>query len=338
MSTTALDPGSAHADRPLGVAFGALALAFVVTVAAVAGLLPIQFSIVSVFLCAGPHNWVEARYFLSRLPARWGRLRLYFSLGFAGVLALTAGFAALPTLLESLGDDHDTWLTGYAIWNTFLALWIATLVQMRSRQNPRREWGWIWPVALFVIALAWRWPMLWDLSLVYLHPFVALWILDREIRRTRPEYRRMYHGCLLAVPACLGLIWWQLAGAPDLAGDDLLSMRIREHSGVPMLEGISSHCLVATHTFLEAMHYGVWLLAIPWLGSRTNLWNVPGMPLGRRSPTWTRGLQIFLFMSAAIVVVLWLSFLADYPLTRSVYFTLAMVHVLAEVPFLLRAL
>ena len=22
----------------------------------------------SVFLCAGPHNWVEARYFLSRLP------------------------------------------------------------------------------------------------------------------------------------------------------------------------------------------------------------------------------------------------------------------------------
>ena len=165
-----------------------------------------------------------------------------------------------------------------------------------------------------------------------------MWILDREIRRTRPEYRRAYHLCLLAVPVCLGLIWWNLAAAPDLLGDDLLTLRIREHSGASMLAGISSHCLVATHTFLEAVHYGVWLIAIPWLGSRTNLWNVPKMPLGRRSLTWTLALQIFLVVSAAVVVVLWLAFLADYPVTRDVYFTLAMVHVLAEVPFLLRAL
>ena len=51
-----------------------------------------------------------------------------------------------------------------------LALWIATLVHMRSRQNPRRDWMWIWPVAFLVIALAWYHPMMWDLSLVYLHP------------------------------------------------------------------------------------------------------------------------------------------------------------------------
>ena len=45
-------------------------VAFVVLAALVTGLLPIGVSIVAVFLCAGPHNWVEARYFLSRLPAR----------------------------------------------------------------------------------------------------------------------------------------------------------------------------------------------------------------------------------------------------------------------------
>ena len=36
--------------------------------------------------------------------------------------------------------------------------------------------------------------------------------------------------------------------------------------------------------------------------------------------------------------MLWLAFLANYPVTRDVYFTLAMMHVLAEAPFLLRAL
>ena len=34
----------------------------------------------------------------------------------------------------------------------------------------------------------------------------------------------------------------------------------------------------------------------------------------------------------------WACFLADYPLTRDVYFTVAILHVLAEFPFLLRTL
>ena len=117
-----------------------------------------------------------------------------------------------------------------------------------------------------------------------------------------------------------------------------LPTSISEHAGTDLIDGISSHCLVATHTFLEAVHYGVWLLAIPWLGRRTNLWNVSAMPLGRRSWTWTRAMQIFLGLSAVGVVALWLCFSVDYPLTRDVYFTVAMVHVLAEIPFLLRAL
>src|ERR1700739_1650102 len=83
--------------------FGLAMLGFIVAAAIVAGGLPIQFSIASVFLCAGPHNWVEARYFLSRLPARWGRLRSYFLFGFAGVVMLTVGFAGLPFWLRATG-------------------------------------------------------------------------------------------------------------------------------------------------------------------------------------------------------------------------------------------
>ncbi|MSU77825.1 MAG: hypothetical protein EXS16_06985 [Gemmataceae bacterium] len=335
MSTSAFDivvaPRIGRTGHPL---FGVCALGLVATAALVAGWLPIAFSIVTVFLFAGPHNWVEARYFLSRLPARWGRLQGFFLVGFIGVVGLTAGFAGLSYLSDVFGDH---WLSGLAGWNTLLALWIASLVHLRSRQNPRRDWLWIWPVTFFLIALTWLTPMLWSLGLVYLHPLIALWILDREIRRTRPEYRRLYHVCVLAVPICLAVLWWKLAGALDLEGDDLLR-RITHHAGAGLLDGVSSHLLVATHTFLEAVHYGVWLLAIPWLGTRTNLWSVPRMPLGRRSLTWTRGLQVFLALSACVVIGLWLCFHANYPITRDIYFMLAMVHVLAEAPFLLRAL
>src|SRR5438045_1153930 len=107
MSTTSLPTAALRTDRSVGLAFGACALGFVIAAAAIAGFLPIQFSIVSVFLCAGPHNWVEARYFLSRLPARWGRLRGFFLLGFAGVLALTAGFAGLPHLLTAIEVSEE---------------------------------------------------------------------------------------------------------------------------------------------------------------------------------------------------------------------------------------
>jgi hypothetical protein len=123
-----------------------------------------------------------------------------------------------------------------------------------------------------------------------------------------------------------------------LPGEDILSMQITHHANGGLIDRVSSHCLVATHTFLEAVHYGVWLIAIPWLGKKSNLWNVPKMPLGRRSLTWTRAMQVFLLASAGGVVILWLGFWANYPITRDVYFTLALVHVLAEAPFLLRAL
>ena len=43
-------------------------------------------------------------------------------------------------------------------------------------------------------------------------------------------------------------------------------------------------------------------------------------------------------LGVLVVLGFWASFMADYPVTRDVYFTVALAHVLAEVPFLLRTL
>src|SRR6188768_1164363 len=80
-----------------GLSWSMLALPAVVLAAATfAGLAPLGCSIVTVFLFAGPHNWFEARYMLSRMPAKWGPLRPYFLTGIGGTILLTGIFAAMP--------------------------------------------------------------------------------------------------------------------------------------------------------------------------------------------------------------------------------------------------
>jgi len=339
MSQVAITPGTRLAPAASSArAFALTALALMTAAALLTGCAPLGFSIVTVFLFAGPHNWFELRYFLTRLPARWGKLRGFFLLGFGGVVALTAGFAALPWLAEVAGWSAVSWLTASAIWNTALIVWIAVLIRWRSRTNPRREWSWTAPIACLLVVVSWLAPLEVSLALVYVHPLVALWILDREIARSRPEWRRAYHACLACLPLFLGLLWWRLADAPSLPGQDALTIRITNHAGAGILQGVSTHLLVATHTFLEMLHYSVWLVAVPLVGLRTAPWRLGSIPMARRSPSWRLALASVLGLGVLIVLALWACFLANYPLTRDVYFTVALLHVLAEVPFLLRAL
>lgn len=107
--------------------------------ALLAGWAPLGVSIVTVFLFAGPHNWFEARYFLTRMPPRWGALRAYFTTGLVGVFTLTVAFAALPALGRMFDWDREAWDIGLACWNTALVAWIASLATMRARTNPRRD-------------------------------------------------------------------------------------------------------------------------------------------------------------------------------------------------------
>lgn len=327
----------APAVRVPGVAFAAGFAGLVVAAAVLSGALPVEFSIATVFLFAGPHNWLEARYILGRLPARVGKLRGFFLLSAAGIVGLTATYAALPWLAERVLDAAVVGSL-YAGWNTAFLFWVAALVWMRSRTNPRFDGGWVWPAALLLTAGVWLNPVVLNVALVYLHPLLALVLLDRELGRSRRGWRPAYRCAVLLVPVGLGVLWWQLRAAPDLPGTDplKLTVTIADHAGAWFLSGVSAHFLVAAHTFLETVHYGAWVVLIPLVGLRAWPWQVRTIPAARRSAGWGRGVAAVLLVGLAVVAVLWACFLLDYGTTRSVYFTVAMLHVLAEIPFLLR--
>jgi hypothetical protein len=332
MSIATLD---SHRPTTAGLPLAGTLLAIAVVAALVAGWAPIVVSIATVFLFAGPHNWFEARYILGRLPARAGKLWGFFAVSFVGIVGLTAAFAYIPSYLGSASAvlESDTL---YAAWNTAFLLWIATLIWMRSRTNPRFDAGWVWPLAFLLVAGVWVEPFAMSVLLVYLHPLMALWLLDRELRRSHPAWRPAYHGCLLAIPLLLGFLFWRLHDAPPLAGDDPVSTAIKQHAGDWFLTGVSNHFLVAAHTFLETVHYGVWVLLIPLIGYRSMPWELATIPAARRGGLWRAGVATILLCGLLIVAVLWACFLLDYGTTRYIYFVVALLHVLAEVPFLLR--
>lgn len=313
-------------------------LAVIVAAALLAGLAPIGFSIVTVFLFAGPHNWMEARYMMTRMPPRWGKLTGYFSLGIVGVLVLGVSLATLPFLLQFWQASADLQRLSVALWGTFFLAWVLALAELRSRQNPRRDWAWLMPVGLIALGGVWLFPIESWLVLVYAHPIVALWFLDRELGQRRADWQRMYRWGLMVVPAVVMLFWWHLSAASTVAGNDPLSEQIAAHAGSQILTGVSSHFLVATHVFLEMLHYGVWLVAIPLVAVADRPWSLERVPLAKRSILWRRGLQAFLALGLLICCVIWLGFAIDYPLTRQIYFAVAVLHVLAEIPFLLRLL
>lgn len=327
-------------SQPVALNLPALTLLLVVLGLSwlVAVWLPLGCSIVAVFLFAGPHNWLEARYMLARLPARWGPLWNYFAVGLGGTLLLSAAYVLMPWAAVRGVDSAAHWLTLVALWNSFFLAWIAVLAVMRSRQNPRRDWLWVVPLTCVLIGLTWIWPIWLSLALVYVHPLLALWVLDRELKRMKSSWRGAYHVSLFFFPVALAALWLLLANAPHLPGDDLLSLRIAEHAGGGVLPQISTHLLVATHVFLELLHYGVWIVAIPLVSIRSLPWRVENTPLARRSALAQQLVWATVIVGGLVVVVLWGGFLADYPLTRHLYFTLAVWHVLAEIPFLLRLL
>jgi hypothetical protein len=326
---------SSHSLTGIFLAGGMVILA---TLAALlAGWVPIAFSIATVFLFAGPHNWLEARYILGRLPARPGKLSSFFLLSLGGIIGLTFTFAFIPSFLRAEARAAD-YATAYACWNTAFLLWMAGLVQMRANRNPRFEAGWVWSLAFLLIAGNWLMPFLFSMALVYLHPLMALVILDRELGKSHPSWRPVYRFLLLLLPVYAFILWSKLHQAAPLAGEDSLTSAIANHAGDWFFTGLSSHFLVALHTFLEMVHYGVWVLVIPLVGMRAKPWTCAAIPVARRSHNWHRGVSLFLLMGLGLVLLLWACFLVDYGTTRYIYFLVTLVHVLAEIPFLLHLL
>jgi hypothetical protein len=318
-------------------AFAAACVCVLAAAAALAGWAPLGLSVATVFLFAGPHNWAELRFFITRLPARLGRSRLFFAAAAAGVVGLTTAYAAFSLAPGGAAWGEDRWYLTLAVWNTAAVAWVVSLVVVRGRQTMRRRWEWALPAGCALVGLNWLAPQAFALALVYAHPLVALWFLDRQLRRTRRAWSRAYRACLALLPFALALLWWRLASAPSIADDGGVAFRIVQHAGAGVLTGVSTHLLVSTHVFLESLHYGVWLVGVP-LAAGTGLlpWRAEGVPLVRHKEGWPRLIRALLAAGAFVVVLLWVCFLADYATTRDVYFTVAVAHVLAEVPFLLR--
>jgi hypothetical protein len=177
---------------------------------------------------------------------------------------------------------------------------------------------------------------MFSLAIVYVHPLVALWFLDRHLRRTKPEWLRNYRRCLMFLPLLLALMLWQLSRTTPLVDDNGLFWRITQHAGAELLPNVSSHMLVSTHVFLELLHYGVWIFALPLIGATGAIWSVKTIPVAKHSYGFPKLVAAFLLCGLFAVLLLWFGFSANYSLTRDIYFTVAMAHVLAEAPFLLR--
>jgi hypothetical protein len=346
-------PAGRPINRQLDVrVFASILLACALLSAGLASWLPLQVSVVTVFLFAGPHNWFELRYFLMRLPVRFGKSRNFFLVAFAGIGFLTISYIALPVLYGFGLWAGDGWSTILASWNTLLLLWLGLLVWLRGKQKLGRDWSWSFAAALGLASLNWLGPEFFSLAIVYLHPLVALWFLDRHLRRTRPAWLRTYHRCLCVLPLLIAGIIWQLTQTTSLPDDNGLFWRITQHAGAQLLPNVSSRLLVSVHVFLEMLHYGVWLVALPLIApltkatdsqhsvarERRRIWNVRTVPLARHPRGFPKLVASALAFGVFLTAILWFGFSVDYSTTRDVYFTVAIAHVLAEAPFLLKML
>lgn len=313
-------------------------LAFCALGAAVIGAFPLQLSILTIFLFAGVHNAFEFRYFAARMPARWGKSRVFYAVGIGGVAVLTAVYLAIYFGSGNWLWSAAGWQFAVSAWNTGFVLWVGLLFYLRGRQKPRADWSWAFAAAFLVAAFIWLAPQYFSLALVYLHPFIAFWFLERQIRRTRREWLKSYRFCLAAIPLFVAVLYFLFANAPDLPNETNLFWRITEHAGSGILPSVSSHFLVAAHVFLETIHYAVWILLIPLVDRRAVPWRVREIPLASSEKGFPRLVFAALAVSALLVFALWLGFSLDYTATRDVYFAFAIAHVLAEFPFLVKML
>jgi len=316
----------------------AAGVAFAVVTATAVGSAPLQASILTIFLFAGVHNFMEFRYFLARMPIRWGRSGPFYLFAISGAVGLTAGYLAIYFLAGNWLWSLVAWQTAVSVWNSLFILWVGLLFYLRGKHKPGRDWTPAIAIALFVAGLSWLAPSFWSLSLVYVHPLIALWFADRQIRRSRPQWLRAYRTVLASIPIVLAVLWVTLGRAPDLPAGSALYWRIAQHAGASVLTGFSTHLLVATHVFLESLHYAVWIILIPLVDRRATPWTLRTIPLYAGRGGFPVPVAVGVLVSAMLVPVLWAGFTLDYGTTRDIYFGFAIAHVLAEFPFLVKML
>ena len=165
-----------------------------------------------------------------------------------------------------------------------------------------------------------------------------MWFLERQIRRTKPEWLKAYHFCIATIPVFVVILYFAFLKSPNLSEETNLFWRISQHAGSQILPNISSHFLVATHVFLETIHYTVWILLIPLVDKRAIPWKLKQIPFFASEKGFPKVFLAIFAVSFLFVFAFWIGFSIDYTTTRDIYFAFAIAHVLAEFPFLVKML
>ena len=191
MSVAAPTPSAVHSRRVAlprlpGLWFACGFLGIAILAAAFSGLVPIEFSIATVFLFAGPAQLARGPLRPRPAPGPRGKLWGFFAVSAVGIVGLTAAFAAIPWLTARRTTPRSS-AELYAVWNTTFLFWVAALVWMRSRTNPRFDGGLGLAAGVSDLRPAsGSTRSRCNVALIYLHPLMALWLLDRELARSRP--------------------------------------------------------------------------------------------------------------------------------------------------------
>lgn len=328
-------------DRLVALFFGLLLFSVVAACSA-----PALFSVAVVALFAAPHNWIEGRYFLCQIVPRWGKLAGYFSVSLVGVVVLAAAYFAMPLAVWNDWISASQLPQAIRAWHIGFALWLSALLLMRTSQKPKRlSFDLCGPFCLVVLAVAIEWPTLLSVMLVFAHPLVALVFLDRESTK-RPVLRSGLRRLMWVLPVAvtgMGVLFWRREGAAGVATENspetsFLAAQLTRQVGVSIDAESLAMFLVAVHAVLETLHYGVWLVGMPVVSGTGLFRPLANAPLASR-PMIFRPLALAVSVLAPFVVILfWAGFTIDYVVTRDLYFAIAMGHVLAEIPFLLRKL
>jgi len=304
--------------------FSAASIIVIVACAVFAATAPTKASLIAFALFGGLHNFVEIRYFLSRFPSRLGPLKPFFITSVIGVsLLFTLELATIVLVRMRIISSHSLnplWL----IWNELLILWILALSAMRYRDSIRQ----ILPGNIMIALLAsvgnLLSPYLFTLSISYVHPLIGLWIMDRELLRSRKDWVNQYRCALMLVPVSAGCVVWWLQGHSISGGI----------FGAPAFASAGSPMFVGLFAFLQMVHYGVWIFAIPIASQSWKRWRLESLAVLRGRPSLRRLAAMAICLGMLAVAVFWMGCAIDPQTTNEVYATIAIFHILAEVPLL----
>jgi hypothetical protein len=170
--------------------------------------------------------------------------------------------------------------------------------------------------------------------MLFLHPLLGLWILEREIRRTRKTWLNSYHWCLLSIPiAVLGLFLFLNGVPPDTANSQTLT-RLSGNPGNMLFADASPAMMLSIYAFLQMVHYAIWVVAMPIVSQSWKRWRLDFMPALRNRAKLQAMVRIGFAMSGLAVICFWIGYKLDYTATLDFYVLLSTLHVLSEVPFM----